>query len=109
MYVAMIAVIGATAAQGFAYDDMGVRFGALCHTIYFIVPNTVNSVVNAVFIVIAIKISRSINEYNSGQMALIQDEVSSNIQGTAKEIMFRKRSVCNMWLIIGSISALVTF
>lgn len=71
MWVAMLAVVGATIGQGISMDDMGRRFGALCHTLYFILPNTVNSLVNAVFVVIAYKISRSINEYNSGQMALI--------------------------------------
>ena len=42
-------------------------------------------------------------------MALIQDEADAAVQGTKKEIIARKRSVINMWIIIGTISTLVTY
>ena len=109
MSVAMLAVVVTTICQGVFLDDIGKRYSALCHTLYFILPNTVNQIVNAVYLFIGIKITRSIGEYNSGQMALIQDEADAAVQGTKKEIMARKRSVVNMWIIVGTISFVVTY
>ena len=66
MWVAILAVLAATVVQAISLDDMGKHLGRLCKTFYFILPNTVNQSVNVVFLVIGIKISRSIHEYNSG-------------------------------------------
>lgn len=70
----MIAVLAATVVQAVSLQNLGKDVGKLCHTFYFILPNTVNQLINIVFIAIAVKISKTINEYNTGQMALIQDE-----------------------------------
>ena len=66
MWVAMLAVVAATVVQIVYLGEIGKKLASLCHTLYFILPNTLNSMVNVVFILIGIKISRSINEYNAG-------------------------------------------
>ena len=74
MSIAMVAVIATTVWQSIKLNNISVDFSSLCHSYYFILPNTINQIVNAVFVFIGFKITRSIGEYNSGQMALIQDE-----------------------------------
>lgn len=74
MSIAMVAVIATTVWQSIKLNNISVDFSSLCHSYYFILPNTINQIVNGVFVFIGFKITRSIGEYNSGQMAPIQDE-----------------------------------
>ena len=66
MWIAMTAVILSSLIEALILSKDGLKLANLCKTIYFIAPNTVNSVVNAVFIIIGIKITQSIYEFNSG-------------------------------------------
>ena len=66
MAVAMVAVISVTIAQALIAGGFGQKFTSLCHSPYFILPNTVNQIVNAVFIIVGLRISKSIREYNTG-------------------------------------------
>ena len=58
---------------------------------------------------IGLKISKSIVAFNSGQLALIADETEMSVQGTQQEIRARRRTMVNMWLIIGTISFIATY
>ena len=109
MAVAMAAVISVTIIQAFMLGDIGTRFSGLCKTLYFILPNTLNQIVNIVFVFVGCKISNSIREFNNGQLALIEDEADISVVGPKQEILARKRSMRNMWIIIGSISFMVTY
>ena len=64
---------------------------------------------NVVFVVIGLRISKSIVAFNNGQLALIADEAEMSVQGTQQEIRARRRTMVNMWLIIGTISFIATY
>ena len=75
MAVAMVAVVSVTVGQSLMQaGEFGVTYTSLCKTYYFILPNTVNQIVNIVFIFVGYKISKSIREFNKGQLSLIEDE-----------------------------------
>ena len=58
---------------------------------------------------IGLRISKSIVAFNNGQLALIADEAEMSVQGTQQEIRARRRTMVNMWLIIGTISFIATY
>ena len=110
MAVAMVAVVSVTVGQSLMQaGEFGVTYTSLCKTYYFILPNTVNQIVNIVFVFVGFKISKSIREFNKGQLSLIEDEPDVAVQGQKQEIEARKKSMCQLWLIIITISFDVTY
>lgn len=108
MYLAVLTFLVLAIFQKFDKSKVSNITSSLCHTIYFILPNCFNQVANGFFFYIGVKVMRTINEFNCHQTALISpddngggdDSLDNALKTSQKEIMFRRRAVWNMWVII---------
>ena len=71
--VVMILVVVVTFFQSLITQQN--KFG-LCHTLYFILPSSVNQVVNIFFCIVGLRITQSIQLYNRNQQRIIEGEES---------------------------------
>jgi len=89
MIIAMALVFLATASQAIIGQTRDSR--ALCHTLYFILPNVVNQLINIVFLYVGLKITQAIKLYNKGQQSLVEGESEEKmpVLRVMQEIKFR--------------------
>ena len=72
MAISLVAVLIASIGKTIQPDyNLSEEYTSLCHTLYFLLPATVNLIVNLTFIVIGVKISKAIREFNNQQISLI--------------------------------------
>ena len=99
--VVMILVVVVTFFQSLITSH---KNDGLCHTLYFIIPSTVNQIVNIFFVIVGIRITRSIQLFNKNQQRIIEGEETLENQAvirTKQEIRHRQKSINHMQIIIG--------
>lgn len=88
-----------------------VDLSNLCHTFYFLLPNVFNQIANGFFLYIGCKVMQAIDVMNRNEELMFASPAltSPSVQETEREIVFRKRAVRNMWIIIATIFLVDTY